>query len=125
MSASATERRQRAERRGRWAERAAAMLLRLKGFRILGRNVRTPAGELDIVARRGRLVVFCEVKARADADTAAAALGPRQQARIERAALAYLQRRRATADTEVRFDVVLVPRRGIPRHVVDAWRPKT
>src|SRR5690606_27153300 len=56
--------RSRAERYGRWAETAAVVLLMCQGFRILGRRCRTPAGEIDIVARRGRLVVACEVKAR-------------------------------------------------------------
>ena len=80
-------------RRGARAERVAALVLRLKGFAILARGHRAPQGEIDIVARRGRLLVFVEVKARRDADLAAHALGARQRARIVRAAAGYLAAR--------------------------------
>ncbi|MEN8197523.1 MAG: YraN family protein [Pseudomonadota bacterium] len=80
------EARRRAWRFGRRAEAAALWLLRLKGYRILARNVRLPVGELDVVARRGRLVAFIEVKARPDIGQAAAALSTRQRQRIRRAA---------------------------------------
>jgi putative endonuclease len=59
--------RQSAERGGRRAESLAAWWLRLKGWRILARRVRTPVGEIDLVARRGRTIAFVEVKARATA----------------------------------------------------------
>ena len=53
-----TPARQRAEAAGRRAERIAGWWLRLKGWRILDRRVRTPAGEVDIIARRGALIAF-------------------------------------------------------------------
>jgi putative endonuclease len=61
----ASAKRRRAWRRGRLAESMAAFLLRLKGFRILARGYKVPVGEIDIIARRGRLIAFVEVKARA------------------------------------------------------------
>ena len=59
--------RRRAERGGRRAEALAALWLRLKGWTILARRVRTPVGEVDLIARRGRTIAFVEVKARASA----------------------------------------------------------
>lgn len=110
-----------AHRRGRTAEALAAWLLRLKGFSILARRVRTRYGEIDLVARRGRLVVICEVKARPDEETAAAAIRPRQQARLRRAAEAFRQSRPDLARCDVRFDAVLVLPRRLPRHLPGAW----
>jgi putative endonuclease len=73
-------------RRGRFAEMLAAAALMAKGYRILGRNVKTRAGEIDIVAVRGKRLVFVEVKRRLTADAAEAAIGGRQAARIHAAA---------------------------------------
>lgn len=114
--------RRQAERRGRRAENSAALLLRLKGYRLLARRYRCPVGEIDIVARRGRLLVAVEVKARDTLDAAAHAIDARQQARIARAAEHFLAANPLYADRDIRFDAVLVPTGGLPRHVPDAWR---
>ena len=79
-------------------------------------------GEIDLVARRGDLLVFVEVKRRARRPTRLAALLPRQQARIARAAAAFLQRRPRLAACAVRFDLVAVAPWRLPRHVADVWR---
>ena len=121
MSAG-TPRRTAAQRRGRRAEWLAAWRLRLKGFRIVARNLRTPVGEIDLVARRFDLVVFVEVKAREDEAAAAESLGPRQRARIGRAAAYFLARRPDLAACRIRFDVMLFASGQLPRHVIDAWR---
>ena len=111
-------------RRGRRGEWLAAWWLRLKGYRILARDLRTPVGEIDIVARRGRVLALVEVKLRPRAAAALEAISARQQARIVRAAGAYLQRHRKLSDLDMRFDtVVIVPGRW-PRHIPDAWRPE-
>ena len=104
---------------------AARLHLRLKGFRVIGWNVRTPVGELDIVACRHDLIVFAEVKARRDWTTAAESLGSRQMARISRAAEAFLAKRPELARNRIRFDVLLVRPWRWPRHLEDAWRPNT
>lgn len=115
---SGTARRRVAERAGRRGETASAWLLRLKGFRILARRAKTPAGEIDIIARRGRTIAFVEVKARADLTIAAEALTPRQRHRLVRAASAWLARRPEFVHHTIRFDMVLVVG-GLPRrHVV-------
>jgi len=102
-----TGRRRRAWRFGRTAEMVCAGVLRLKGYRILARDVRTPVGEIDIVARRGRVLAFVEVKARRSAD-GYDVIGSRQKNRILRAAEAFMSRRPALANLDVRFDVMLV-----------------
>ena len=75
---------------GLMAEGVASLMLRLKGYRILARRFRTPLGEIDLVARRGRTVAFLEVKARADFATAAEAVTIYQQRRIINAAQLFL-----------------------------------
>lgn len=111
-----------ADRRGRTGELIAVWLLRLKGFTILERRLATPCGEIDIVARRGDLLVFVEVKRRPAASEALAALGAEQRARITRAAEAYLRRRPGLLGLACRFDLVAIGAGGWPVHVADAWR---
>ncbi len=117
-----TTRRRAAWGRGRRAERLAAWWLRLKGYRILAQDLRTPVGEIDLIARRGAVLAIVEVKTRPDLSQAGYALSPRQQARIQRAAAAFLQREPALARLDLRFDVVLVAPGRLPRHLADAWR---
>jgi putative endonuclease len=113
--------RQRAERRGRRAEWLCLWLLRLKGYRILARDYRVPVGEVDILARRGRLLVAVEVKARARRDQAAEAIGPKQRRRIARAVEHFVAGRTDLAGCDMRFDVMLVAPRRLPRHLPAAW----
>lgn len=112
--------RQDAERYGRAAEALAAIYLRLKGYHIVARDLRTPVGEIDLIACRGNTIVFVEVKAR----TAAAeeVLTPAQRRRIVRAAELFLARRPAFARLDVRFDLLLIGRRRWPRHLQAAFR---
>jgi len=120
----AEARRLAAEKRGRRGETLAALLLQLKGYRILGRRVRTHAGEIDLIARAPTgLVCFIEVKARADEAHASDAIGSRQQARIARAAGLFLAGRPELAAKGARFDVAAVRSGALPRHIRDAWRP--
>ena len=108
------------EKRGRAAEWIAAALLVCKGYRILGRRVRTRAGEIDIIAKSpSGVFCFVEVKARPDDGLAATAVGGRQRGRIVRAASAYMAGRPGSC----RFDVVTVIPGRWPRHLQDAWRP--
>jgi putative endonuclease len=116
----------RAEKRGHGGEALAVLLLRLKGYRILGRRVRTHLGEIDLVALSpGGPVCFIEVKARADARTAAEAVSAGQRARIARAASLYLAARPGFAGRGARFDIIAVAPFALPRHWRDAWRPET
>ena len=123
--------RQRAYRRGRRAERLAAWWLRLKGYRILAQDYRCPAGEIDLIARRGGLLAFIEVKQRAAQEAAAEAISARQRRRIARAAEAFLQAHPQFGDLRMRFDAVLFTGWGMAkrgpglRHEKDAWRSDT
>ena len=89
---------QEAERHGQRAEFLCRLLLRLKGYRILARHWKCSSGEIDVVARRGRVLAFIEVKARDDVTTAAESLSPKQQARIGRAAAQFLASQRTARE---------------------------
>ena len=78
---------------GGWRSGCACWHLRLRGWRIVARGWRCPAGEIDIIARRGRVLAIIEVKSRGEIDVAATALAPRQRRRIARAAEAFLAAR--------------------------------
>lgn len=108
--------------RGLWAEAAAVLLLRVKGYQILARRYKTRWGEVDIVARRGDLLVFVEVKARARLETALDSVTPQARGRIANAARQFLADHPALCNLAVRFDVVAVPGKGLPVHTCDAWQ---
>jgi putative endonuclease len=103
------------------AESRAAALLIAKGFRILARRWKSPAGEIDIIARRRQLLVFVEVKARANLDEAAESVVPRQRARIAAAAEAWLAVHGAHGFRDMRFDAILVAPGKLPRHIAGAF----
>lgn len=99
-------------------------MLRLKGYRIVGRNLRTPVGEVDIVARRGKVVAFVEVKRRPDMNAARRAVSRTQQQRILRAAEYLRASGQLGADVQgYRFDLIAVLPRRLPVHLADMWRP--
>lgn len=112
--------RRHAERGGRRAERLAAWWLRLKGWRILAVRARTPVGEVDLVARRGRTLAFIEVKARASEADAAMALDDWRLRRVARAAEALAPRYARDGDT-IRIDALFMVRRRWPRHMTNVW----
>jgi putative endonuclease len=108
-------------RAGLSAESRAALLLLCKGYRIVARRWKSPLGEVDLIARRGRLLIFVEVKAREHLDDAAEAITRHQQRRIAAAAQAWLGRHPADADKNIRFDAVLMAPRCWPRHIKAAF----
>lgn len=112
--------RQRAERGGRRAERLAALWLQLKGWKILGRRVRTPVGEVDLVARRGRTLAFVEVKARATAEEAGFALDEYRLRRVAAAAEALAHHYARDGD-DIRLDAIFMVPRRLPRHMTNIW----
>jgi putative endonuclease len=105
--------------RGVDAERAAMIFLMLKGFRPLVRGYRGRGGEIDLVMRRGRLVVAVEVKARSSLDAAAAALTAAKVARIGAGMRQFRSERGLGDDLIYRCDAVLVAPYRLPRHLAD------
>lgn len=114
--------REAAEARGRAAEARAAAALEREGWTILARRLRTEAGELDLIAECDGLLAFVEVKARPRLAEAAAALTPRQRARLIAAAEAWLAAHPGHGAAGVRFDVMLVAANGAVRRIADAFR---
>jgi len=108
-------------RTGLSAESRAALMLLAKGFRIAARRWKTPFGEIDIVARRGRTLIFVEVKARASIDDAAFSVTDLQIHRVVAAAHAWLARHPTDGACDIRFDVMLVAPRRLPRHIPAAF----
>jgi putative endonuclease len=113
--------RQVAFRLGISAESRAAAYLIAKGFRILARRWRSPVGEIDIIACRGKLLIFVEVKARDTIEDAAWSVTDRQRSRIAAAAEVWLARAGNHPFHDMRFDVVLVAPGRIPRHIPAAF----
>ncbi|MFN3313139.1 MAG: YraN family protein [Hyphomonas sp.] len=112
-----------AEARGRQAERRAALWLRKKGYSILAARVKLPVGEIDLVARKGKLIAFVEVKARARREEALGAVTPAAWQRIARAAEAWMASRPRYADFGWRYDLIALAPGRLPQHLPDAWRP--
>lgn len=111
----------RAEREGRRAEWLAGLFLRLKGFRILARRFKSPAGEIDLVARRGGLVALIEVKTRPGLDEAVFAVTPKTRRRVEAAGRLFVARHPHLAALALRYDIIAVAGWRL-RHIADAWR---
>lgn len=114
--------RQLAERHGREGERRAAFWLRAKGWRILAERVKTARGEIDLIAKRGGVVAFVEVKWRnrgADLDLA---IDEHRLARVA-AAVECVAHDYATDGEDIRVDVILLAPGALPRHIPNAWMP--
>ncbi len=92
------------------------------GWAVLGRRLRTSAGEVDIAAERDGLLAFVEVKARPALADAAASLGPRQRARLLQAAAILVAEHPGWGAAGIRFDVMVVDAAGCVRRVADAFR---
>lgn len=97
---------------GKWGEFLTRIYLRCRGWRIIARNYvtgrGTKAGEIDIIAVRGKTLIFVEVKKRCDLETAAYAVSPAQQLRVRRGAEAFLQKHPSYQEYTLRFDAALV-----------------
>lgn len=110
-----------AELFGRRGETLAAWYLRLKGYRIVATRVKTPVGEIDLVARRSGTTAFIEVKSRQSRHETGMALEAVNTRRIVRAAEYYVARHPALAKTALRFDVIFLAPLMWPRHVKGAF----
>lgn len=112
----------RAQRAGIDAESAACAVLEQQGWTVLGRRLRTQAGEIDAVAEKDGLLAVLEVKARPTLALAAASVSPRQRTRLLAAAAILLAANPDWGRNGVRFDVLLVDAAGAVRRITDAFR---
>ncbi len=122
MAASRRTERQRHERRGHRGELFAALALMLWGYRIVARRYKTRLGEIDLIARRGNLVLIVEVKLRPTLIEAMDAIGRISERRIEAAADLWLMRQPDHARLSLRFDMVAVLPRRWPVHVANIFQ---
>jgi len=106
----------RSRRAGRTAEWAAAVWLMLKGYQVIGFRLKAAGAEIDILARKGRILALVEVKRRTTPEAALEALGPDQRRRLIRAGQDLISKRRAFADLDLRLDVVAFAPGRLPRH---------
>ena len=94
----------------------------VKGYRIVARRYRTRLGEIDLIARRGTLVLIVEVKVRPTLEQAMEAIGRMSERRIDAAADLWLMRQPDYARLSLRFDMVAVLPRRWPVHVANVFQ---
>ena len=118
-------------RRGVNSEKIAAFWLRLKGYKILEQRYKTKMGEIDIIATKGNLISFVEVKARPTAGLALESVTPKMRRRIQNTALHFVAQKPSRGGLDLRFDVVCVMPfswkklfKGAPliHHLDNAWQ---
>jgi len=114
--------RTKAEEFGRKGEFWAKTYLLLKGFRVLAERYKTRNGELDLVAKRGQLLVFVEVKARRNKRALGEAFEAVRQERIVNAAQFWLSQNPQFHHHTIRFDVIGLAPFSWPVHIVDAFQ---
>ena len=107
-----------AGRRGEWV---AALWLMAKGYRILGFRLRTPQGEIDLLAQKGPVLAVVEVKLRATSALALEAVGYQQRQRLRRAGETFAARRTDLRGIAVRLDLMALAPGRWPCHIRDAW----
>jgi putative endonuclease len=110
-----------ARRSGRRAEVWAALILLLRGYRILGFRLRTRQGEIDLLALKGKVLAVVEVKSRLTAQAALEAVKPDQRERLRRAGAQLMQNRPSLKGCSLRLDLMVVSPGRWPRHIPDAW----
>ncbi len=120
-TAARRERGRRAREGGRAAEALVAVWLMLRGYQILGFRLRTPEGEIDLLARRGSVLALIEVKRRRTLEEAEACVGAVQRDRLLRAAQALSSRRPSLRGLTPRVDLVALAPGRFPRHFRDAF----
>jgi putative endonuclease len=111
-----------ARRSGRRAEIWAAIWLMAKGYRILGFRLKTPQAEIDLLAKKGDVLVVVEVKSRTSLAAALEAVGWDQRRRLRRAGQAIAAGRPALRYVAVRLDLIALAPGKLPRHSPDAWK---
>ena len=112
-----------ARRRGKRAETWAKWWLRIHGYKVVAQNFKTAEGEIDLIATRGGVLSFIEVKMRSDINDAFYAISSGQQKRIERAAEHFLKKYPKFSSSDIRFDAFVSSGGFKGKLIIDAWRP--
>ena len=107
---------------GRRAEVLAAIWLMAKGYRILGFRLKTPQAEIDLLAKRGRVLAVVEVKQRTSLEAALECVRYDQRDRLRRAGASLAARRPGLKGAAVRLDLLALAPGRLPRHIPDAWK---
>lgn len=112
----------RGHKRGQWGELYVRLWLIMRRWTILKHQWKTPLGEIDIIAQKGRLIAFIEVKNHASYDDSRSVITPKQQKRIINAARFFIKEHPAYASHDMRFDAILLHQWWAVEHIADAWR---
>jgi len=108
-------------KKGLWAESFAKNYLYVKGYSILAQRFKTPLGEVDIIAKRLKTIVFVEVKMRQTLSEAAESINFKNRSRVSNAAELYLQKHPEYNNFEIRFDALVLAPYAWPEHITNAW----
>ncbi|MFC7292386.1 YraN family protein [Hirschia litorea] len=114
--------RQKRETKGRRAELLASLFLMIKGYQILAHRVRMHSGEIDIIAKKGALIAFIEVKARKSIERGQHAVTDRSWRRIARTAEIWMSHKPNFSKCDWRYDLLVIAPFALPKHFQDYWR---
>ena len=103
------------------AEIVAATYLRMCLYSVIYKRYKTKVGEIDLIAKRGKSLVFVEVKARKNKNTTHTALTKHQQNRITRTAELFIAKNPKYSQSNIRFDLILICPSFYIKHIKNAW----
>ena len=110
---------------GHFAETIALLFLRLKGYRFVAKNFitgkGTNAGEVDLIMRHHKTLVFIEVKKRKTTQKALYAISSKQQMRLTKGAISFVKSHPEYQNYQLRFDAVIFSANRFPKHIQNAW----
>lgn len=107
--------------KGMTAEYIAALWLILHGYRLVHRRFQTKSGEIDLIARRGALTIFVEVKARKEIQMGIDSVTYETQNRIKAASDIWLSKQQNAQLLSQRYDIIVVVPWKLPQHFIDAF----
>lgn len=111
---------QRSRLKGVYAEIVSALFLKIKGYKIMGRRLKTPVGEIDILCQKNKTLVVVEVKYRPTFETAAYCVTRRQMERLAKT-VQWIDGAKYCG-MKIRFDVLFIVPYKIPRHLKNVWQ---
>lgn len=107
---------------GKWAEWRAGLYLRLRGYKIIAKRLRTPMGEIDILAQKNGVWIVAEVKYRPTTESSKYSISDHQKHRLINASLWVMNHYTLPQDTDFRFDAILLSPKTPIQHIKNAWQ---